>query len=77
MRIPPGVDSSGTEPDYRALYEVKSVLPAGTRSAVIDFVTGTGHAAGGSNDRHADAVVFDVVPVPSAARAPQCRRRSW
>jgi autotransporter-associated beta strand protein len=60
-----GPENSSTDPDYWALYEIKSSLPAGTRSAIIDFVSGTGHAAQGSNDWYADAIVLDVLPVPS------------
>lgn len=60
-----GAEDSRTDRDYWALYEVKSVVPAGARSAVIDFVNGTGHVAGGSNDWYADGIVLDVVPVPA------------
>jgi autotransporter-associated beta strand protein len=60
-----GTEDSRTDRDYWALYEIKSGVPAGARSAVIDFVAGTGHVAGGSNDWYVDGIVLDVVPVPS------------
>lgn len=53
-------EDSRTDPDYWALYEIKATLPAGTRSAVIDIVAGTGHVASGANDWYVDAVVFEV-----------------
>lgn len=58
-------EDSRTDRDYWAFYEIKSGVPAGTRSAVVDFVNGTGHVAGGSNDWYVDAIVLDVVPVPA------------
>lgn len=60
-----GTEDSRTDPDYWALYEIKAAVPPGTRSATIDFVNGTGHVASGSNDWYADAIVFEVVPVPA------------
>lgn len=62
-----GADNATTDPDYWALYEATGTLATGTRSAIIDFVAGTGHVNNGGNDWYADAIVLDVVPEPSAA----------
>ncbi|MCW1925745.1 autotransporter-associated beta strand repeat-containing protein [Luteolibacter arcticus] len=59
-----GAENSGTDPDYWALYKIKAGVPVGARSAIVDFVNGTGHGAGGQNDWYADAIVLDVVSVP-------------
>ena len=60
-----GAENTGTDPDYWALYKIKAGVPAGARSAIIDFVNGTGHVASGGSDWYADAVVLDVVTVPA------------
>lgn len=63
-----GAEDSRTDTDYWALYKVTGTLPVGTRSAIVDFVAGTGNVnGGGSRDWYADAVVLDVVPEPSVA----------
>lgn len=61
-----GADTATTDPDYWALYEFQSFVPAGTRSISLTIVAGTGHAANGSNDWYVENVVLDVVPEPSA-----------
>lgn len=59
-----GAEDSRTDPDYWALYKVKTGLPPGTRSMIVDIIAGTGHVASGSNDWYVDAVVLDVTVVP-------------
>ncbi|MGC4016251.1 MAG: autotransporter-associated beta strand repeat-containing protein [Luteolibacter sp.] len=59
-----GAEDSRTDPDYWALYKVKTGLPPGTRSMIVDIIAGTGHVASGSNDWYVDAVVVDVTVVP-------------
>jgi len=59
-----GAEDSRTDPDYWALYEIKTGVPAGARSAIVDLVPGSGHVAGGSLDWYVDVVVLDVVLSP-------------
>ena len=58
-----GVEDSRTDPDYWALYEIKTSVPNNARSAIVDLVAGTG---GAGNDWYVDAVVLDVVLTPVA-----------
>ncbi|WP_346187642.1 PEP-CTERM sorting domain-containing protein [Rubritalea halochordaticola] len=59
--------STGTaesDPDYWALYEIQAIVPTTAQSVIVDFVAGTGHAGGGSNDWYVDQVVVDIAAVP-------------
>jgi hypothetical protein len=61
-----GSEDSRTDPDYWALYEIKTSVPTNARSAIVDLVAASGHVAGGNLDWHVEAVVLDVVQTPVA-----------
>lgn len=64
-----GANNATTDPDYWALYKVNGTVPIGTRSAVLSFVAGTGHAAASQNDWYADSIVLDVTQAPEPSVA--------